>query len=164
LPTGLGEPEPLQASHDISGFDCGHIALNDWLREKALRPDARTSRCYVVARDNAVVAYYSLAAGAVTHEDAPGKLRRNAPDTIPVMMIGRLAVDRTLHGKGLGRGLLKDALLRVARASEVIGARAVIVHAVDQAALSFYLRYGFRSFPAEPLTLFRPIDEIVASL
>jgi GNAT superfamily N-acetyltransferase len=105
-----------------------------------------------------------LAAGAVQHEGAPRKLRHNAPNPIPVVIIGRLAVDKTLQGKGIGRGLLKDALLRITKASEMVGARAVIVHAVDQEAVPFYARYGFKRFPLGNQSLFLTIEDIVANL
>lgn len=161
---GLSPPVPLQASHDISRFDCGKVALNDWLRHRALRSEGQTARCYVVTQRNFVVGYYCLAAGAVRHEGAPRKLRRNAPDPTPVVIIGRLAVDRAFQGKGIGRGMLKDALLRITKASEMVGARAVVVHAVDQEAVPFYARYGFRSFPVGNQTLFLTIDEVINSL
>lgn len=99
-----------------------------------------------------------------TRKGAPRKLRQNAPDPTPVVIIGRLAVDKAFQGKGLGRGLLKDALLRITKASEMVGARAVVVHAVDQEAVPFYARYGFRSFPIGNQTLFLTIEEIVRSL
>jgi GNAT superfamily N-acetyltransferase len=86
------------------------------------------------------------------------------PDPTPVVIIGRLAIDKNYQGKGLGRALLKDALLRITKASELVGARAVIVHAVDQGAIPFYARYGFKSFPVGSQTLFLPIDEIINSL
>lgn len=160
----LSPPVPLQASHDISRFDCGKVALNDWLRHTALRSEGRTARCYVVTQRNTVVGYYCLAAGAVRHEGAPRKLRQNAPDPTPVVIIGRLAVDKAVQSKGIGRGMLKDALSRITKASEMVGARAVVVHAVDQEAVPFYARYGFRSFPIGNQTLFLTIDEIVSSL
>ena len=160
----LGPPVPLLASHDVTRFDCGKEALNDWLRDTALRSEGRTSRCYVVAQRNVVVGFYCLATGAVQHEGAPRRLRQNSPDPIPVIIIGRLAVDKTLQGKGIGRGLLKDALLRITKASDLVGARAVIVHAVGQEAVPFYARYNFRSFPMGNQTLFLTTDEIVKSL
>jgi GNAT superfamily N-acetyltransferase len=100
----------------------------------------------------------------VQHEGAPRKLRQNLPNPTPVVIIGRLAVDKAYQGKGIGRGLLKDALLRITKASELVGARAVLVHAVDQEAVPFYARYGFRSFPMGNQSLYLPIDEIVAAL
>lgn len=161
----LAPPVPLSAAHDTSRFDCGKPALNDWIRETALRSEAgRTSRCYVVTQRNAVVGFYCLAAGAVRHEGAPRKLRHNAPDPTPVVVIGRLAVDRTLQGKGIGRGLLKDSLLRVTKASELVGARAIIVHAVDQEAVPFYARYGFRQFPFGNQTLYLTVEDVIANL
>jgi GNAT superfamily N-acetyltransferase len=110
------------------------------------------------------VGFYCLAAGAVQHQGAPRKLRQNSPDPIPVVIIGRLAVDKTLQGQGIGRGLLKDALQRITKASELVGARAVLVHAVDQEAVPFYARYGFRAFPLGNQTLFLTIDGIIRSL
>src|SRR5665213_2283343 len=123
----LGPPVAFLASHDVTRFDCGKIPLNDWLRETALRSEGRTARCYVVTQRNVVVGFYCLAAGAVQHQGAPRKLRQNSPDPIPVVIIGRVAVDKTLQGKGIGRGMLKDALLRITKASEMVGARAVPV-------------------------------------
>jgi GNAT superfamily N-acetyltransferase len=160
----LGPPVPFQATHDISRFDCGKVPLNDWLRDAALKSEGRTARCYVVVQRNAVVGFYCLAAGAVQHHGAPRKLRRNSPDPIPVVIIGRLAVDRTLQGNGIGRGMLKDALSRITKASELVGARAVIVHAVDHEAVPFYARYGFRAFPMGNQTLFLTIDDIIKAL
>jgi len=160
----LGSPVPLESSHGTSRFDCGKILLNDWLRQTALRSEGHTSRCYALLQRNVVVGFYCLAAGAVRRQGAPGKLGRNAPDPIPVLMISRLAVDKSLQGKGLGQGLLRDALLRVTKASELVGARTVIVHAVDHETLPFYARYGFRAFPSSNQTLYLTMEEIVTSL
>lgn len=157
-------PAPLQATHDVSRFDCGKIPLNDWVRHTALRSEGRSARCYVLSLRNTVIGFYCLSAGAVQHEGAPRKLRQNLPNPTPVVIIGRLAVDKAYQGKGIGRGLLKDALLRITKASELVGARAVLVHAVDQEAVPFYARYGFRSFPMGNQSLYLPIDEIVAAL
>lgn len=164
---GLGvvmPPVPLQATHDTSRFDCGKIALNDWIQHTALKSEGRSARCYVLSSRNSVIGFYCLSAGAVQHEGSPRKLRRNLPNPTPVVIIGRLAVDKTYQGKGIGRGLLKDAILRVTKASELVGARAVLVHVVDQEAVPFYARYGFRSFPIGNQTLYLPIDEIVSAL
>src|SRR5689334_11400098 len=118
-------PVPLTSFHDTSRFDCGKIALNDWLRHTALKSEGRSARCYVACAPCVVAGYYCLAAGSVQHEGALRKLRRNLPNPTPVVIIGRLAVDKALQGKGLGRALLKDALLRITKASELVGARAV---------------------------------------
>jgi GNAT superfamily N-acetyltransferase len=157
-------PVPLNNQHDVARFDCGKVPLNDWIRTTALRSEGKSSRTYVIAQRQTVVGFYCISAGAVQHDGAPRKLRQNMPDPTPVVILGRLATDKAFQGKGLGRALLKDALLRIAKASEMVGARAVLVHAVDQEAVPFYANYGFRSFPVGNQTLFLPIDEIVAEL
>ncbi|MCC2098615.1 MAG: GNAT family N-acetyltransferase [Hyphomicrobiales bacterium] len=161
----LSAPIPLTADHDVSGFDCGEPALNDWLRHRALKNESRFSRTYVVCDDgNRVVAYFCISAGAVERAAAPGKVRRNAPDTIPVSVIGRLAVSRDHAGKGLGADLLADALRRIAVASQSIGIGAVLVHAKDETAKRFYLRCAeFIEYPEDSRTLFLPIETVVAA-
>jgi len=160
----LSAPVPLTADHDLSGFDCGEPALNDWLRHRALKNESRFSRTYVVCQGNRVVAYFCIAAGAVERAAAPGKVRRNAPDTIPVSVIGRLAVDRDHAGQGLGADILSDALRRVAIASQSIGMGAVLVHAKDDAARRFYLRCAeFIEYPEDSRTLFLPIETVIAA-
>ena len=160
----LSAPVPLNAEHDPSGFDCGEPALNDWLRHRALKNESRFSRTYVVCDGNRVVGYFCISAGSVERAAAPGKVRRNAPDTIPVSTIGRLAVDRDHAGKGLGADLLSDALRRIALASQSIGIGAVLVHAKDDAAKRFYLRCAeFIEYPQDSRTLFLPIETVVAA-
>ncbi len=162
--TGLSPPVPLTAEQDLSGFDCGDPVLNDWLRHRALRNESRFSRTYVVCEGNWGVAYFCIAAGAVERGAAPGKVRRNAPDTIPVSVIGRLAVDRDYAGRGLGADILSDALRRIAVASQSIGIGAVLVHAKDDAARHFYLRCAeFIEYPEDSRTLFLPIETVVAA-
>lgn len=161
---GLSAPVPLTAEHDLSDFDCGEPALNDWLRHRALKNESRFSRTYVVCQGNRVVAYFCISAGAVERGAAPGKVRRNAPDTIPVSVIGRLAVDRDHAGKGLGADILSDALRRIAIASQSIGIGAVLVHAKDNAAKRFYLRCAeFIEYPEDSRTLFLPIETAIAA-
>jgi GNAT superfamily N-acetyltransferase len=159
----LSAPAPLTAEHDLSGFDCGEPVLNDWLRYRALKNESRFSRTYVVCEGNRIVGYFCISAGAVDRAVAPGKVRRNAPDTIPVSVIGRLAVSRDHAGKGLGADLLSDALRRIALASQSIGIGAVLVHAKDDAAKRFYLRCAeFIEYPDDSRTLFLPIETVVA--
>ncbi|TBU87023.1 GNAT family N-acetyltransferase [Phytopseudomonas dryadis] len=161
---GLSAPVPLAAEHDSSGFDCGESALNDWLRHRALKNESRFSRTYVVCQGNRIVAYFCISAGAVERGVAPGRVRRNAPDTIPVSVIGRLAVDRDYAGKGLGADILSDALRRIAIASQSIGIGAVLVHAKDDAAKHFYLRCAeFIEYPEDSRTLFLPIETVIAA-
>ncbi|MBT9288318.1 GNAT family N-acetyltransferase [Prosthecodimorpha staleyi] len=160
----LSAPVPLTAAHDLSGFDCGEPALNEWLRQRALKNESRFSRTYVVCVGDRVVAYYCIAAGAVDRAVAPGRLRRNAPDSVPVSVIGRLAVSREHAGRGLGTDLVADALRRIAHASQSIGIGAVLVQAKDEAARRFYLRCAeFIEYPAESRTLFLPIETVVTA-
>ena len=159
----LSPPVPLTAEHDLSAFDCGEPALNDWLRHRALKNESRFSRTYVVCAGNRVVGYFCISAGSVERNAAPGKVRRNAPDLIPVSIIGRLAVSLDHAGKGLGADLLSDALRRIAVASQSIGIGAVLVQAKDEAAKRFYLRCAeFIEYPEDSRTLFLPIETVVA--
>ncbi|MBX3476240.1 MAG: GNAT family N-acetyltransferase [Brevundimonas sp.] len=161
---GLSAPVPLTADHNVSGFDCGEPALNDWLRHRALKNESRFSRTYVVCESNRAVGYFCISAGAVERTAAPGKVRRNAPDTVPVSVIGRLAVSRDHAGKGLGADLLSDALRRIAIASQTVGIAAVLVHAKDEAAKRFYMRCAeFVEYPEDSRTLFLPIETVVAA-
>jgi GNAT superfamily N-acetyltransferase len=160
----LSAPVPLTAEHDLAAFDCGEPALNEWLRHRALKNESRFSRTYVVCEGKRVGAYFCLSAGAVEREAAPGRLRRNAPDSIPVSVIGRLAVSCVHAGKGLGADLLSDALRRIAAASQSIGIGAVLVHAKDDAAKRFYLKCAeFIEYPTDSRTLFLPIETVVAA-
>jgi GNAT superfamily N-acetyltransferase len=162
--TKLSAPVALTADHDLSDFDCGEPALNDWLKLRALKNESRFSRTYVVCDSNRVVAYFCISAGAVERASAPGKVRRNAPDTIPISVIGRLAVSRGFAGRGLGADLLSDALRRIAVASQSIGIGAVLVHAKDDAAKSFYMACAeFIEHPADSRTLFLPIETVIAA-
>jgi GNAT superfamily N-acetyltransferase len=162
--SGLSAPVALTVEHDLSGFDCGEPALNDWLRHRALKNESRFSRTYVVCENTRVVAYFCISAGAVDRAAAPGKVRRNAPDTIPVSVIGRLAVSRDHAGKGLGADILSDALRRIAVASQSIGIGAVLVQAKDEAAKRFYMRCAeFIEYPNDSRTLFLPIETVVAA-
>lgn len=161
----LSPPVPLTAAHDCSGFDCGEPALDLWLLRRALKNESRFSRTYVVCEDNRVVAYVCLLAGSVARGAAPGAVRRNAPDMIPVAIIGRLAVSRSHAGRGLGADLLADALRRIAHASRDIGIGAVLVKAKSAAAKRFYLACAeFVEFPAESRTLFLPIEAVAGTI
>lgn len=157
-------PAPLTAAHDLSQFDCGVPALNDWLRERALKNQSRFSRTYVVCEDDRAVGYFCISAGSVERSAAPGKVRRNAPDVIPVSVIGRLAVSRGFAGRGLGADLLSDALRRIAVASQSIGIGAVLVHAKDDNAKRFHLKCAeFIEYPNDSRILFLPIETVVAA-
>ena len=161
----LTPPEKLKPSHQLDVFDCGIPSLNDWLKRRALRNEQEgASRTYVVCVENQVVGYYCLAAGAICCLDAPGRVRRNMPDPIPVVVIGRLAVHQNWQGQRLGRALLRDAVLRTLGAADVAGVRAILVHALSEDAKCFYSRCGFVESPTHPMTLVVMLKDIKASL
>lgn len=138
--------EPLTKNHVTTAFDCGkHTSLNEWLRRYALQSQqSNSTRTYVIHRENRVVGYYSLAASSVRKEDASGRAAKHQPGhPIPVILLARLAVDQSEQKRGLGPALLKNALQRCLAGSKEIGARAVLVHAIDRDAKSFYQHYGF---------------------
>ena len=152
MPDGpLSGPSVLTAAHDPAAFDCGVAELNDYLRKHALASvGSGSARTYVALRGLRVVGYYSLAYGAVAPEDAPERIRKGMPrHPIPVMLLARLAVDRSEQGRGLGKGLLKDAFLRAAQAAEIAGLRALLVHAKDDQAKAFYQKFDFEISPTQ---------------
>lgn len=150
----ISAPEHLTSEHDLSAFDSGVPALDDWLKRRALHnEESGASRTYVVRAGRRVIGYYALATGAVTLHAATGRTRRNMPDPIPVMILGRLAVDREYHTVGLGRALLRDAVLRTLQAAAIGGIRAILVHAMSEDAKRFYERCGFTPSPVDPMTL-----------
>jgi len=156
----LTAPEKLSAEHDLSAFDSGEPVLDDWLRRRALQNEiSGASRTYVVCAGKQVAAYYTLAVGAVSHELAPGRVRRNMPDPIPVMTLGRLAIDTRFQGRGLGTGLLRDAILRTVQASEIAGIRAILVHAISERARAFYEKHGFIPSPVDQRTVMITLSE-----
>lgn len=130
------------------------MSLERWLKERARQNDAQgASKTYVVAAGLEVVGYYCLSAGAVVRNAAPASLRRNMPDPIPVVLLGRLAVHQAWSGKGIGSGLLKDAVLRAITVTETLGARALLCHAISPEAKKFYLKHGFIDGPVDPMTV-----------
>lgn len=134
------------------------------MRHRALKNESRFSRTYVVCESNRVIAYFSISASSVDRATAPGKVRRNAPDMIPVSVIGRLAVSRDHAGMGLGADMLSDALRRIAAAAQNIGIGAVLVHARNEAARRFYLKCAeFIEYPANSRVLFFPIETAIAA-
>jgi hypothetical protein len=132
---GITAPTPLTPDHDLGRFDCGNDVLNDWLKRHAVKNQGKTAQTYVVCEGNAVIGYYCILAGPVEREKAPKSLKQHGtPNPIPVAIIGRLARDLSRKGNGLGEDLLSDALHRIAQASDTIGIRAVLVHAIDDRA------------------------------
>ena len=151
----LTEPQALAATHRLDDFECGEAELDDWLQRRALVNQlGGASRTFVVAdADNIVRGYYALAAGAISHELALGKVKRNMPDPVPAIILGRLAVDQLAQGLGLGGDLLMDAVRRVVGISEQAGVRTILVHALHEQAQRFYEHFGFERSPLQPLVL-----------
>ena len=149
----IGAPEKLAPDHDLSSFDSGSPVLDDWLRRRAMRnQESGASRTYVIRAGQRVIGYYALAAGAVAQAVATGD-RRGMPEPVPVMVLGRLAIDARYQNCGLGRALLRDAVLRTLQAADIAGIRAILVHAISEDAKRFYERCGFRPSPVDPMTL-----------
>jgi GNAT superfamily N-acetyltransferase len=148
--------EKLRTDHDVTQFECGKEELDRFLKRFALaNQQAQSAQTYVACKGAAVVGYYSLAFGSVAHEQTPERVRKGlARHPIPVMILARLAIDKTMQGQGLGQGLLKDALERTMRAAEIGGLRTVLVHAKDDAARAFYEHFNFEPSPTDPYHLF----------
>lgn len=153
-------PVPLADAHRLDDFRCTDPSLEAWLKRTARKNHlSGASRVFVVADEmDAVVGYYALAAGSVTRALALGAVRRNMPEPIPVVVLGRLAVHSAHAGRGLGRGLLKDAVLRTQRLATDLGVRALLCHAIDERARAFYLHHGFIPSAIEPLTVMLPLS------
>jgi GNAT superfamily N-acetyltransferase len=165
MSVALSPPEPLADDHEIDSFDSGEPVLDDWLKRRARANQATgASRTYVVGDGKRVVAYYALASGAIAQASVPGRFRRNMPDPVPVVVLARLAVDRNLQGRGLGRALFRDAAQRVAHAADTIGIRGIVVHAISEEARKFYITLGFDPCPAEGMTHVVALRDIRATL
>jgi GNAT superfamily N-acetyltransferase len=156
----------LTKDHDVSSFDCGKPSLNDWLRRIALTNQQNDSaRTYVLHRANRVVGYYSLSAGSVQKEESPARIAKGlARHPIGVILLARLAVDRNERGAGLGKTLLIDALRRALAAADAIGARAILVHAIDDEAANFYKKFAFEPSPLDPKQLLLLMKDLRAAL
>lgn len=162
-------PTPITADHELDRFDCGKPPLDAWLRQHALENEGRASRTYVVTALSGpdtgyVIAFYTLATGGVALKQVPRRYRHGLPNPVPVIILGRLAVDRRYAGLKIGPALLGQAFSRTLEVSTTAGVRALIVHAIDDDAVDFYEKYGFRMFPAGTRTLFLPIETIAASI
>ena len=161
----VSPPQHLTSEHDVATFDCAVPELNDWLKRRALQNEgSRASRTFVVIGDGRVVGYYALATGAVAHAEATGRVRRNMPEPIPVMVLVRLAVDRAHQGTGLGSALLRDALLRTLTVADTVGIRAILLHAISEEAKRFYLHHGFAESPVDPMTMMITVADVEKAL
>jgi len=151
----LHAPQPLSADHQLNTFNCGETSLDEWLQRRAILNQTNgASRTFVVVDKNQLVmGYYALAAGAVHHQDATRSIRQNMPGPIPVMVLARLAVEIRTQGMQLGAGLLRDAVDRSLAVAKNTGLRALLVHALHERAKQFYLYFGFQASPVHPLTL-----------
>ena len=148
------KPELLNNSHNTADFNCDDDTLNEWLSKKALKNQKnKASQTFVICNGDKVIGYYALATGSVERMNTPKSLARNMPNPIPVIVLGRLAIDNEFHGKGLGAALLKDAIQRTIYISENVGVKALLVHAVSDAAKSFYLHHNFIESPHKSMTL-----------
>ena len=161
----VAAPEPLASHHDLEPFASGVDSLDQWLRRRALKNQATgASRTFVVCEGRRVMAYYALAASAVAVEAASGRFRRNMPDPIPVAVLGRLAIDQSYQGQGIGRALVRDVGLRLLNAAEILGIRGVLVHAISDAARAFYEAVGFRPSPKDPMMLMVGLHDLKSAL
>lgn len=157
----LTAPSLLSNEHNVDNFDCNEPTLNDWLKKRAAKNNAAdASRCFVICEDKKVVGYYSLSVGAINRGSAPKSMQRNMPDTLPVLVLGRLAVDKNYHNKGLGSGLLRDAMIRSVNIAQDAGVFAVLIHALSDEAKQFYISRGFVESPIVPMTLFMTLATI----
>lgn len=150
----LSAPQPLAGHHHLADFDSGEPSLDEWLRRRAVTNQANgSSRTYVVCEGDTVIAYYCLAAGAIGHAEASPRIKRNRPDLVPALVLGRLAIHKDHQQKGIGTALLNDAIRRAMQAAAIAGVTALLVHALSEQARRFYLSRGFIGSPAKPMTL-----------
>jgi predicted N-acetyltransferase YhbS len=145
----LSRPEPLGPQHRLEGFDCGKQTLNDWLVRHARQAQGSGSaKTFVVSEDDRVAGYFSLTVGQIDTLDAPERIRKGmAQYPIPVVILARLAVSRQHQGRGIGIGLLQDAIRRTLLIAEQAGIRAMLTHPIDEEATKFYSRFGFIASP-----------------
>lgn len=161
----LSAPQRLTELHQLEQFQSGEESLDRWLKQRARKNERDgASRTYVVCTGDHVVGYYCLANGAIASNIATGKTRRNMPDPIPVMVIGRLAIDQNWQGHGLGKALLRDGILRTLQAADIAGIRSILVHAISEEAQQFYEHCGFTASPVEPMTLMITVADAHKSL
>ncbi len=161
----VAAPEPLAAHHELEAFTSGVDGLDQWLTRRALKNQVSgASRTFVACDGRRVLAYYALASSAVAVDAAPGRFRRNMPDPVPVVVLGRLAVDQSLQGSGFGRALVRDAGKRVIQAADTIGIRGLVVHALSMEAKAFYERVGFEPSPLDPMMLLVTLDDLKSAL
>jgi GNAT superfamily N-acetyltransferase len=156
-------PEVITGKHELDEFDCDNDTLNQWLKKRALENQDRFSSTRVVCIKNKVIAYYTLVYGSVNRSEMTRKIQQNAPERIPVMILGRLAVDKSWQGKDIAKHLLKEAMLKTLEASTIAAIRGLLVHAIDDIAVAFYKHFEFLESRVE-LTLLLPLEDIKAQI
>ena len=158
--------EKLRREHDLSAFDCGNATLNTWLQKFAwFNQQADSSKTYVAIGEDGLAGYYSLTAGSVHKSESPERIAKGlANHPVGVVLLARLAVDSSHQGKGLGKALLFDALKRVEEAADIVGVRAVMVHAIDEEARKFYEHFEFDPSPIDPFLLMLLLKDLRKAL
>jgi GNAT superfamily N-acetyltransferase len=147
-------PTPILADHEFVNFDSAEASLDEWLKKRAIKNQASgASRCFVLCDGKIVIGFYTLSAGAISHETAPKTMRRNMPNPLPVLLLGRLAINKNHHNTGLGSAMLRDAMIRAVSVASDAGIFAILVHALTEQAKRFYLSRGFLESPLQPMTL-----------
>jgi GNAT superfamily N-acetyltransferase len=165
--SGYSAPRPIKPDDETADFHSGEPSLDEWLGKRALANQAAgASRCFVTCRDGRIFGYYALATGSVHRIGASRRAGQGMPDPIPVILLGRLAVDLTEQGRGLGGQLLRDGIMRSVQAAEVVGVRALLVHALHERAREFYLHHGFElslTYPLHLLLLMKDARAVVGA-
>ena len=163
----FSKPRKLDPQDNVDEFNCGQPDLDDWLKKFALiNQRAGMTTVFVTLSEGKVVGYYALATGGVERANAPARVTQGVPaHPVPVVLLARLAVDSSVQKSGLGRALLRDALIRVATAADEIGIRALLIHAKDETAREFYMKCAeFEPSPTDPLHLFLLMKDLRKSL
>lgn len=164
----FSDPAPLTVHHDVGAFDCGVESLNYWLKRHALQAaSSGAARTYVVhdSQQDRIAGYHVIAAASVTHPEAIPRAARGMPrHSIPAVLLARLAVDISVHRRGVGAWLLRDAMLRARSVGDELGVRVLLVHAIDDEARRFYVRHGFEPSPTDELNLQLLLKDIRASI
>ncbi len=162
----LSAPELLTAAHDVTGFSCGRAVLDHWLKMRALSNQEKGFTVVIVVHDaGRVIGYYGLSPTSVVPASLPRSIRTGQPpNPVPCLLLGQLATDLNWTGRGIGTGLLRHALMRCVAGARLIGGRALVVNALDDEAAAFWRRRGFLPSKDEPLTLYRSIQDIAASI
>ena len=161
----LSAPTPILTEHELDGFESNEPSLDEWLKKRAIKNQASgASRCFVLCNGKKVIGYYTLSAGAISHESVSRAMRRNMPNPLPILLLGRLAIDKNYHNTGLGSALLRDAMLRAVSVASDAGIFAILIHAISEQAKRFYMSRGFHESPLQSMTLMMTLETVRAIL